>query len=142
MFIDEPEGNSLADLNQHLGAASAMGTGISIRLKDGTEIDTYLNHYQSSLPIFLETFTSKKNGIDKIIKKIKTSDIVWFKLRRHGRTEGYIDKDGIPTANPLIVLIAKEIKGNGKIINPGTTAIYGEKINFTGEITSGDIDEE
>lgn len=143
MFLDEPEGNSFADLNQYLGAASAMGNGIDIQLEDGTKISAYLNHSQSSLPDFVEVFMPKGDGREKAITKVPARDIVWFKLRRDGRTESYIDENGIPTAKlPIVMIRAKQITGGGKIKNPGVTSIQGDEIYFPGELTLGDEDNE
>jgi len=139
MFIDEPEGNSFSDLRQYLGAASALGTAIDIRTLDEDLVTGYLNHSQESLPNFIEIFTPTEDDVGKNITKISASDILWFKLKRHGKTEGYIDDEGIPMAKlPIIIIAAKKITGNGRIINPGVTSIYGEEIDFSGEITSGD----
>lgn len=143
MFLDEPEGNSFADLNQYLGAASAIGNGIDIQLRNGTKISAYLNHSQSSLPDSVEIFMPKGDGIDKAITKIPAKDIVWFKLRRDGKTESYTDEDGIPTAKlPILIIRAKQIKGSGKIKNSGVTSVQGDKVDFSGEITSGDEENE
>lgn len=139
MFIDEPEGNSFTDLNQYLGAASAIGNGIDIKLKDGTKISAYLNHSQSNLPDFVEVFMPKRDGTEKKITKVPAQDIVWFKLKSDGRTESYIDANGVPTAKlPIIMIGGRKVTGNGRIINSGVTAIQGEEIDFSGEITSGD----
>jgi len=138
MFIDEPEGNSFSDLNQYLGAASALGTAIDIRTPNNELVSGYLNHSQESLPIFIEIFTSIEDGVGKNIIKISADDILWFKLKRHGKTESYIDEDGVPMAKlPIIVIAAKKFAGSGKIINPGVTSIYSEEIDFSGKITSG-----
>lgn len=139
MFIDEPEGNSFSDLNQYLGAASALGTAIDIRTPDKELVSGCLNHSQESLPKFVEIFTPTEDGVGKNITKISVNDIVWFKLKRHGKTESYIDEDGVPMAKlPIIAIAAKKFTGNGRIINPGVTSIYGEKIDFSGKITSGE----
>lgn len=139
MFIDEPESNSFSDLNQYLGAASALGTAIDIKTLDSGLVSGYLNHSQESLPKFIEIFTPTEDGVGKNIRKISVSDIFWFKLKRHGKTESYIDEEGIPMAKlPIIAIAAKKFTGNGEIINPGVTSIYSEEIDFSGEITSGD----
>lgn len=139
MFIDDPDGHSFSDLNQYLGAASALGTAIDIKLSDGNLISAYLNHSQKSLPKFVELFEPIGNGVEKKITKIAANEIIWFKLKRHGKTESYIDDEGVPMAKlPIIAIAAKKIVGNGKIINPGVTSIYGENIDFSGEITSSD----
>ena len=139
MFIDEPEGNSFSDLNQYLGAASALGTAIDIKIPDKELISGYLNHSQKSLPEFIEIFTPTEDGVKKNIAKISVNDILWFKLKRHGKTESFIDEDGVPMAKlPIIAIASKKFSGNGKIINPGVTSIFGEEIDFSGEITSGE----
>lgn len=138
MFIDEPEGNSFSDLNRYLGAASALGTAIDVKTPDNELVRGYLNHSQESLPNFIEIFTPTEDGVGKNITKISVSDILWFKLKRHGKIESYIDEVGVPmTKLPIIAIAAKKFTGNGKIINPGVTSIYGEEIDFFGEITSG-----
>lgn len=137
MFPDEPEGKSFDDLNQYLGAACPMGTGIDIKTKSGKIFSAFVNHSQESLPKFLEIFTPKGVGIEKDIAKIAVNDIIWFKLKRNGKSESYIDKNGIPTAKlPLVVVAARKVVGDGKIINSGPVSIYAEEIDFSGEITS------
>ncbi len=136
MFPDEPEGNSFSDLSQYLGAAAPMGTAIEIKLIDGKAINAYINHSQESLPGFLEIFVPKKNGVDKDITKVPVDHITWFRLKKYGKTESYLDKDGVPMAKlPIIAITTKRLTGNGKIINPGVTSIYGDEIDFSGEIT-------
>jgi hypothetical protein len=137
MFVDEPEGNSFSDLNQYIGAASALGTAIDIKTHDRELVSGYLNHSQESLPKFIEIFIPTEDGVGKNITKISVSNILWFKLKRYGKTESYIDQDGVPMAKlPIIGIAAKKFTGNGKIISPGVTSIYSEEINFAGEITS------
>lgn len=139
MFIHEPESHSFSDLNQYLGAASALGTAIDIKLSNGRSASGYLNHSQKSLPDFVELFKPTEDGVEKKITKISADEITWFKLKRSKRTESYIDDEGVPMAKlPIIAIAAKKIKGNGKIINSGVTSIYGEEIDFSGEITSTD----
>ncbi|QQS43436.1 hypothetical protein IPM65_04765 [Candidatus Roizmanbacteria bacterium] len=137
MFIDEPEGFSFSDLNEYLGAASALGTAINIKLSNGKSLSGYLNHSQESLPDYIELFDPIGNGVDMEITKVLSNQIIWFKLKRYGRTESYINDAGVPEAKlPIVVIMAKKIKGSGMIINPGITSIYGEKIDFSGEIKS------
>jgi hypothetical protein len=142
MFFNEPEGNSFSDLNQYLGAASALGTAIDIKTPDGKLTSGYLNHSQKSLPNFIEIFTSTKNGVGKNITRISVNEIAWFKLKRHGKIESHIDEDGVLMAKlPIVAIAAKKITGNGKIVNPGVTSIYGEEINFSGKFISGETEE-
>ncbi len=137
MFIDEPEGNGFSELNQYLGAASALGTAIDIKTIDNKSISGYLNHSQESLPNFIEIFVLKEDRVGKKIIKIPVNNIGWFKLKANGITESYIDENGIPMAKlPILSIATKKFAGNGKIINPGVTSIYGEETNFSGKITT------
>lgn len=136
MFPDEPEGHNYEELRQHIGAASALGSAIEIKLKNGKTIKAFVNNSQDNLPEYLKLFLPK-NEVEKDIIKIKTHDIIWFKLLRYGRTESFIDKNGVPTAKlPILIINARKLKGNGKIINPGITSIRSEEIDFKGEILS------
>ena len=141
MFLDEPEGKTLDELLEFLGSAAVMGTAISLRLKSGNEIDANLYYSQESIPTYLELFHPKQPiGEDRF--KVATKEIVCFKLRRHGRSPVTLDKNGVPIAvMPIMILAAREVVLNGKIINPGVTAIHTEKMSGKGEIISYDEEE-
>ena len=132
MFPDEPEGQSFEDLQQFLGSASALGTAIVIKTAAGDIIDAFVHFSQGSLPHAIELFHPKEPVGEKVFT-VPTSDIVWFKLKRNGRSPGYINEQGIPTAvMPLVIIAAREIGGGGTIINPGVTSVHADTINNGG----------
>src|SRR6266700_2425115 len=132
MFPDEPEGQSFEELRQFLGSASALGTAIVIKTAAGDIIDAFVHFSQGSLPHAIELFHPKVPVGEKVFT-VPTSDIVWFKLKRYGRSPAYLNEQGIPTAvMPLVAIAAREIGGGGTIKNPGVTSVQADTIRNGG----------
>ena len=128
MLLDEPEGKSFEDLRQFLGSASALGTAINIQTNKGDIIEAFLYYTQNKLPKYLQLFHPIQ-PVGEDMFTVSTEEITWFKLKRNGKSPSYIYAQGTPTAvMPIIILASKEIKGAGKVINPGVTSIQAETI--------------
>jgi hypothetical protein len=137
MFLDEPEGNSFRDLQQYLGFCCALGTAISVKLADGKQINANIYWEQTRLPDEVALFKKNEKWEEEVFY-IQSKQIMWFKLGRSGIGRADVDENGDPKL--LILIMGKEIKGNGKIINSGTTAIFADNMDFEGIITDKETD--